>query len=290
MSHDILLCGPFVLSDVNGACNQIVSGVAAPVTTVGFAHSIERDLRSRVDPDLAIRGAGVVVHRASMKAGHPKFPPAEQTLSERKEGPEVLDEIKVDAIVTFVLAIGHDGDGDVRQDAVDAARAALPGILLNKRYAGATLHPKGDRNDIVGDLVTPKDQAKALKSLREGYMLRDRRDHLEDQIAQGKDPLTAVMETVGFKREGNVSKRLHPTALTPIAVGYQAIEQPRLRSTHRPARDAPLHVYAEPLTGIGQWVHVRRLAGEEDPLAGCLWTHHHDPRRGLYYASATGKI
>lgn len=289
----ILACGPFDLHDAAGYTGQGIVGATPPTATVGFVHALDRDVRERL-PEIRLEAGGVVVHEAALLEGHAKFPPSDAAIAKARHalpGPEVLDDILLRGRVTFLIHVLHEGDAEDARDDVDALRSLLPGLIMARRYAGGSLHPLGRISGLTSAPLTLGQIGNHLRTMPRGFLLRDRRDYLEQQLASGApDALDVLMDTVAFQRtdDGGIERAVKG-ALCPISVGYRALEQPRRRRTNRSSSEDRLHVYADNLASVGQWMPLRTLSRSDHPLDGCLWQPFVDEDLGLYYASASGK-
>lgn len=295
MNKPVVICGPFRLQDAAAYQGQGILGATPPTATVGLAHALSRDVAGSVTPDLDIPACGVIVHEAELLQGHPKYPPGEEAVLRKggnKElpGPDVIDEIRLRGIVSFVLVLDHRGDEDDEDGDFERLRLELPRLLLLKRYAGGTLHPAVPMRDLVSPVLAPGDQGKYLRGFRRGFMLRDRSEYLSAQRAQNRPHLDVILEVAALKpREGGGYERVVPGAMTPVSVGYRAIEPVALRETSR-GRGPRAHCYADQLSSVGEWTHTRTLSKEDIPFDGCLWRPYVDQSLGLFYASARGPV
>ncbi len=225
----ILACGPFDLHDATAYTGQGIVGATPPSATVGFVHALCRDVRQDL-PDLWLHSGGVVVHEASLLQGHAKFPPSDAALSgsgrQPLPGPEVVDDILLRGRITFLFHVEHGGDPEDARDDVESLRGRLPGLVLSRRYAGGTLHPRVQIPDLVSAPLTAGQVGGHLRTMPRGFLLRDRRDHLEARLAAGAgDALDVLMETVAFQPaiEGGLERAVKG-ALCPISIGYRALE------------------------------------------------------------------
>lgn len=291
----IVLCGPFKLNDANALTGQIIAGVAQPVTTIGFAEALARHLRQATESRMEIASAAVIVHSSSFLDGHPKFPPKkkeqENTKNPNLAGAEMIDGPLVRAEVTFVLELAVVAGARARPGDIESVLSTLRRKLLSFRYAGGTLHPTKAGAELVTGPHSGKELTDALRALPPGFLLKDRSDYLAARAKDVPDTLDVLIELSSLKKgEAKRWERAVPGALTPISVGYRAIELPKARRTLRRASDAPLHVYAESLASVGEWVHLSRLVRAGGSLDGFLWRPHHNVASGIYYGSATGPV
>ncbi len=293
MKGVILTCGPFDLTAATAHTGQGIVGATPPTATVGFAHALSRDIGSR-RRDLTCEACAVIVHDAALLQGHPKYPPTDAAIRKHPSGPvpgaEVIDEILLSGRVTFVLHCEPVGDPEDLRDDVEAIRPVLAGMIMARRYAGGGLHSSVRPSALTSSALSAEQVGAHLRTLPPGFVLQDRRDHLEGELAKGeRDALDIVLESVAFRPvAGGGTARVLRGALCPISVGYRALERPRWRHTNRTASADIPHVYADTLASIGQWSHSRTLSRREDPLRGCLWRPYVDEALGLYYASASG--
>lgn len=291
-----VLAGPFHVTDCTAVVGTFVAGVAQPVTTVGFVESLSRKVAEATSGSVTLVGGAVIVHEASFLDGHPKFPPSESRQSGKGDlsGAEMIDVILARMTATFLLEAHVAGDPEDTPGAMKDAMRVLSGRIALHRFAGGAMRPAPRHRELplVNGMMDEAEAIVALRLYPKGFLLRDRRDLLAPQ--EGEDALDVVLRHKVLRPPSNdkeVWRKAEPGATAPISVGYRAIETPKARRTHRPAPDAPLHVYAESVCSLGEWVHLNRiLRAREDPLAGLVWKPYvHDPS-GLLYASATGPV
>jgi CRISPR type I-F-associated protein Csy2 len=302
----IVITGPYALSNVNAMNNDLVTGIIAPSGLAGLDHKIARELAEAGSP-MTTRGTGAIVHWHFVNAGHPKLPLSRDEFQQGKAGAAILDEITAHAEVSLLVRLSKraDVDRDLITDArLVEAKDSVARTIASGRLSGSSLHlvrESQTRRGTATDLHRGEDAVKErFKTLPRGRLLIDRRDLLNQLIAEGRDPLDAVLDAIALlpsedeapdKGQAVSHRRLTGGIIVPVAVGYLALEEPKFRRTHRFPMGRYRHAYAESLTSLGEYRSIRSLAHEDgDATEKALWRYESDPGRGLVYASATGSI
>jgi CRISPR type I-F-associated protein Csy2 len=302
----IVITGPYTLSNINAMSNDLVAGIIAPSGLAGLDHKIARDLAA-AGSLLTTGGTGAIVHWHSVNAGHPKFPLSRDEFQEGKGAAAILDEITAQAKASLLvrLEVRDDTNPDeVTDERVAEAAVIVAQAIASGRLSGSSLHMSRDRHDkieTVTKVCRDINEVKAhFKALPKGRLLVDRSDLLKQLVAEGRDPLDALLDAIAImplnvetagEDKTITYGRLTEGVIVPVAVGYVALEELKFRKTHRFPVGRYAHAYAESLTSLGEYRSIRSLAHHEgDPTKGALWRYESDPSQGLVYASASGSI
>ena len=123
-----------------------------------------------------------------------------------------------------------------------------------------------DRAKFAGGLITRHGEVKgvddvfeALKIIRTGWLVADRRDLLEERSA---NQLEEMITALGTKNDSKNSW------LSATCLGYAAVTPFATRSG---AREGYEHAFGEPLVGMVQYVSMRKLLNKEVSDANVLW-------------------
>lgn len=275
-----LVVGPYRLQGGNAMHNDLCQGVVAPSALAGFAHATDLKLRADGNP-LGIAGAGVIVHGYEFAAGQPKFAPSGSDLRSGKGAASIVASRTVDATISLVLEIvepssPNELSNDDAKDAVEGVRALIDG----GRLGGGVLVPifRGRMRTTHGIAHGRGDLRTFLRQHPGGWILKDRHDLLMELGARFDDPMEALLHALVMvplddveleKAEAAPRSRIKrrrnvPGALVPVAIGYAAIETPKARRTLRKPKGDYLHVYAESVTSLGEYVHLGRSLRSED--------------------------
>lgn len=240
-------------SRVNLLMNDYAGGLPSPLSFIGLADAIVRDLGLSPWSGRALP----ILHRVTPSDGRTK-PEMEKN---KRTGEFSPIETMEDLIGTVELSLLLDIPGC-------ESAANLSEALMRRRIAGGII-----QNDRV-DVTMPTPDGSAFKSLRRGYaMLPSDPSRPETcAISAGDEAsFTGILDTLfPDKREPGSGW------FVPVAAGYHLLEDPdgTPARTRRRNPDTP-HVFAEPILGLAELVSVRnsRLTGlTEDGLTSLLWS------------------
>ncbi|MEN9501649.1 MAG: hypothetical protein RI964_934 [Pseudomonadota bacterium] len=288
--------------DFNAESNQYVVGIPAMTGFTGFGHGVEREL-NRLGWELQVEGVAVMLHDLRIHEGHPKCPAAMQGAKDFIN-PPIIEEIKGDMRVTLVLRLVGDYDDEALTEKLNASfaapetRQALYDWIHAHPCCGGSCHDLKALRLLVS--TDADDDALLLNVLRrlqqhdKGFWVVPRYDLLLQQQADGQDVLDALFDTqrrtkqklehhseVRWRRDAWI--RDEKRWIVPLAVGYQAIEVPQQRGG---ARDGVRHVYAEPLTSIGELVYAAHWLWQADfVFERVFWVHRHDAQQQTYFVT-----
>lgn len=235
-------------SRVNLLMNDYAAGLPSPMSFLGLAESLGRDLG--VEPWMA--SVLPILHEVHVSEGRTK-PEMEQ-----KSSVFTPIEIVEDLVGTINVSLILDLPGHEDADAVKS-------LILCKRIAGGAI----SNTDLSVDSVAR--DGSCLKSMPRGYAMI-RPDQQERRLISSGD-LTQMER---------IARILFPEVrepgrgwIVPVAVGHRLLEDPdevpkRLRSR---SPDIP-HVFVEPCVGIAELISVRnpRLTGlDDDGMADRFW-------------------
>lgn len=99
----------------------------------------------------------------------------------------------------------------------------------------------------------------ALEKTGSGYLVIDRKDLMERQADDNRNPAQLLVDRLGARPETGSDN----SWLSAACVGYAAITPYALRSG---AREGYEHAFAEPLVGLVQYRSLRQIDGEADTL------------------------
>lgn len=287
--------------DFNAEANQYVVGIPSMTGFTGFGHGLERYLQT-LGWSLAVEGVAVMLHELELHAGHPKCPAALQGAKDFIN-PPIIEEIKGDLRVTLVIRlVGEDSDALVTQVENSFSTPALRLALTQWIYSNPCCG--GSCQDMKGLRLIPateqQDDEYLLAMLQrlqpqdKGFWVVPRYDLLLQHQLEGQDVLDALFDTqrrTQQKLESQTEPRWRRDAwiwnekrwLVPLAVGYQAIEAPQQREG---ARDGARHVYAEPLTSIGELVYATHWLWQADfTFEHVFWVHRYDAQQQIYFVT-----
>jgi len=292
-----LMLPRMVVKDFNAESNQYVAGIPAMTAFTGYGHVLERKMRES-GWHFQVEGVAVLLHDMQLHAGHPKCPAAMKGAKDLIN-PPIIEEIKGDMRITLVLRLTWDKSNKeakrwVKQEFDKFHLADLDCVydwVASLPCCGGSCHSLGSVKASEGE----NDDTFIIKQLRRihhldtGYFITPRDDLLAlAPNADQQDILDILLDTqrlTTYKDEHGQQKwrRDQKGWLIPLAIGYQAIEAPQ---TRRGVRGNTPHVYAEPLTGLGELVHASSPLWQSDfDLETLCWVHRHDPAQHTYYVT-----
>ncbi len=152
----------------------------------------------------------------------------------------------------------------------------LKTIILRSRFAG------GQIMDMLGVSIYESDDLySALTEIKSGFIIADRQDLLKKyQQITSTNRVQAFTQLLAMKqdklREIFVDESI--SWLSATTIGYALLEQPtdeRLGIRQANQQDSTFHAYAEPLTGLVQYVSLRKILENDDlELEDFIWRYH----------------
>lgn len=163
----------------------------------------------------------------------------------------------------------------------------LIGVLKRSKFAGGHILE-------FGKIEVVKNLKKALAHINSGFLIRDRHDLLERyQKAYQVNRLQAFTQLLAYKAQDKHSDvprlALLPEErlewLSATTLGYALLEQPTTERSgirHADAQDETPHAYAEPLTGLIDYLSLNHVLAEirkedskypDDYLKELQWSH-----------------
>lgn len=278
------------VSNMNPEGNHYTCGLPAVTAVTGSLHALQLAFNRGSSglpqlPELRIRGAGIIFHRAHQHRGRPRCPKAlhGKTPSHKEFFPPIVDEFKADYRISLAARLYWDSEEDDSEQAGKTLADpqtlnTLRNYLAKHRFAGGTIHPaKQADHDMPRYAAAEETFCQHITQLGYGSALIDRYDLLAKiQAEQGQDALDALLDAVALfpvqenEKDEKTRTRKYPGWIVPLAVGYRAIEEPQSRPNRK--NDQYKHIYAEPLTGLGQCLSVRRMLREQ--LLPHFWWDH----------------
>ncbi|RKG30625.1 type I-F CRISPR-associated protein Csy2 [Acinetobacter tianfuensis] len=160
-------------------------------------------------------------------------------------------------------------------------------VLKRSKFAGGSILE-------FGQIQVLKNLKKALRQISSGFLIRDRHDLLENyQKAYQVNRLQAFTQLLAYKAQDKQSDvprlALLPTErlewLSATTLGYALLEQPTAERSgirHADDQEETAHAYAEPLTGLIDYLSLNHVLSEiekedsdypDDYLAELQWSH-----------------
>lgn len=314
MAHEpyrcLVLLSHLRVQAANAVSSPLTWGFPAPSAFAGFAHALERRMRSE-GHELRFTGVGIVCHRAEplIAEGRSQVPRAfrltRNPVDEHGETAAIVEEGRMHLDLSLLLTV-HGADAPTNGDAAETLAAELMERALGMRLAGGSIFPGVlprtlRRRAWVSDNFADEDPQvpRILRQLLPGFALVSRHQALLDHLAvlRAKDPaateLDALLDFVRLEfppppdagDSGEVEwpppRRAAPGGgwVVPIPVAYGAISELYPPGVARNARDPGVPFrFVESLLSLGEWRSPHRLRSIED----LIWRHRAEPEAGIY--------
>ena len=260
--EEILIIRNLRAYGVSAQQSSMVIGSPAPTAFCGAAVKLCRDT------GMEYVATAIVVHAFDLDEGHGKFVPHEPDQKSAS-----TTDIRTGTLhASLLIRVKHDCDEK------DELRKHIRRNIRN--IAGGRVVTPPDLQDIV--FVSEDEALKAIRQSGDGLPLRgalmvDRSDLLVGQ----DDPLQTMLSLLSIPEKGETK----PVKgwLVPIQMGFQGIEPPINRPCDRKKLNDPTpHSFAECITGIGEYVSIRRIR----TLQNSFWQYTHNSSERTYYVSA----
>lgn len=264
------------VQNANALASPFSFGFPAVTAFMGLAHALQRHLNPTASPDeLLIRGVGIASHAFAMQDHQEGYNRTlcltANPLDKDGSRPSFVEEGRCHLTVSLVLEVDNLPDGRP----LERLLAKFEPLLLARcKLAGGDILS-------VGKVQTLKDDKASLRQLMPSYVLMERRELMQEAMANGQDALDAlhgflqIRHTSERIKEGEDkakwhSRREHPGWLVPIATGFHALTEAGIAEQQRDS-DTP-HRFAESLVTLGEFVMPYRL----DNLDALIWRYRHD--------------
>lgn len=280
MREGYISIGPFPVDNASTTSNLTVDGLPGMTAFGGFVHALQRHVRQQ-GYAISFDGVAPIIHEFSRIEGHPRLP-SDARRSSEKMSSRVIDtrlcRLRVSLLVPVSVPEGKEADLD---RFLDNRQEIIRDFLLNARLAGGSIFLSS--GCVFNWLPRWEDVTGHLRKLRYGWFIKDRRDLIASGMAEGNDPLEVMLEHLKVSKEQNPGKGW----IVPLAVGFQAIETPELRPSHRnPSQSYPF-AWAEGISGLAELIPLSRLIFSDEPIEGVTWRHHSYPDTHTYVMAAT---
>ncbi len=286
MSRNILLIRHIQVHNANAFASPYSIGFPAMTAWLGAVHALERKIKQderfneELD-DLVFSSVAVVCHDFKLHAykGVNDFDQVMigtgNPLDKTGSRPSFIEEGRCDLNISLLIEYRASDSGDL----IDAVEQILPTMKLAsgdiqrfgeiKRYS---IDTEADHHQLIGRIMP-------------GFCLIERRDLMQQAMAEGMDALDALLEylkvTHYCKQDDPdnihwVSQRKEKGWLIPITVGYQGISE--LGEAQYQRDPSTPHRFAESVVTLGEFVMPYRL----DSLDPMLWRYQPNLEKSLY--------
>lgn len=276
-------------------------GFPAITHFLGFGHALSRKLT--VSRQLTLQGCAVICHQHQIHAYQPKGygdyvfaqsknPPT--TRAKAKETPPIIEEGKMDMMVSLVMACP--GLRISRTAEINTLAQAIMNLAYQHRLAGGSIQ------NIAAIHILNKDEQKLLRTLKRlllpGFVLMDRSDllashyHTLKQQQPDAELIDIWLDFSALKYQAKPKLKedeLEPNDETeaewlrmdkpakgwfvPIINGYKAISPVYPAGEVANARDSTTPVcFVEAAHSIGEWRSLHRI----QQISDMLWHYHNE--------------
>lgn len=282
-------------------------GFPAITNFLGFAHALSRKLPKELGVSLG--GVAVVSHQNIVHARQPKgwgdyvFALTRNPLTQQGNTAPINEEGRLNMTVSLLIEV----TGLIAGDEANTEKliSYIQNVLPTQRLAGGQIIAWKSIS------ITPlAEDAKTLRKLMPGYLLRDRSDYLATYHAELKQNNNkaclfdawcdfaalkyqaekldaesnedAESEPNRIRANWNYVPKPMPGYLVPITIGYCAISPVYPAGEVANVRDMLVPVvFAEAAYGIGEWMSVHRI----ENIADAVWRYEH--QHPWYVAKST---
>lgn len=281
--RNILLIPYIQIHNANALSSPYTIGFPAMTAWLGAVHALQRQLKTRDDDfeDLEFKSVGVVCHDINLQThkGNSDFVYSiigtGNPLDKSGNRPSFIEEARCHLTVSLVIEYACDYD----QDLIEHVDQLITGKL---KFAG-------------GDIITAKpsetfeidseSQKQLITKLMPGFCLIERRDLMQQAMADGQDAIDALLDYLTIKHTSQVddkdkvtwtSSRKTKGWIVPIATGFHGISDLGKAENQRDP-DTP-HRFAESIVTLGEFIMPYRI----DNLDNMLWHTQADLENNLY--------
>jgi CRISPR-associated protein Csy2 len=280
---NILLIPYIQIHNANALSSPYTIGFPAMTAWLGAVHALQRQLKTRDDDfeDLEFKSVGVVCHDINLQTHKGKsdfvysIVGTGNPLDKSGNRPSFIEEARCHLTVSLVIEYACDYD----QDLIEHVDQLITGKL---KFAG-------------GDIITAKpsetfeidseNQKQLITKLMPGFCLIERRDLMQQAMADGQDAIDALLDYLTIKHTSQVddkgkvtwtSSRKTKGWIVPIATGFHGISDLGKAENQRDP-DTP-HRFAESVVTLGEFIMPYRI----ENLDNMLWHPQADLENNLY--------
>lgn len=281
----VLFISHIKVHNANGLSSPYTIGFPAMTAWLGAVHALQRMLNQGEFNSVTFKSVAVVCHDIDLQIHRGKgdfvnsIIGTGNPLDKNGNRPAFIEEGRCHLDVSLVVE--YQGlDKDEEDDAIAEITTLLyarmkmaGGDILN---VGGLEFLKIDDND---------DLRRLTRKLMPGHVLIERRELMEDAMAEGRDGIDALLDYLKVMHrsekdaDDNVtwtSKRKIPGWIVPVATGFHGITELGQAKNQRDPDTS--HRFAESLVTLGEFVMPYRI----NKLDDMLWQYHTDIENNLY--------
>lgn len=280
---NILLIPYIQIHNANALSSPYTIGFPAMTAWLGAVHALQRQLKTRDDDfeDLEFKSVGVVCHDINLQThkGNSDFVYSivgtGNPLDKSGNRPSFIEEARCHLTVSLVIEYSCDYD----QDLTEHVDQLITGKL--KFAGGDVITAKPSETFEIGS----ENQKQLITKLMPGFCLIERRDLMQQSMADGQDAIDCLLDYLTIKHTSQIddkgkvtwtSSRKTKGWIVPIATGFHGISDLGTAENQRDP-DTP-HRFAESIVTLGEFIMPYRL----DNLDNMLWHTRADLENNLY--------
>ncbi len=280
---NILLIPYIQIHNANALSSPYTIGFPAMTAWLGAVHALQRQLKTRDDDfeDLSFNSVGVVCHDINLQTykGNSDFVCSligtGNPLDKFGNRPSFIEEARCHLTVSLVIEYSCDFDQDLTEHVDHLVKGKL-------KFAGGdviTVQPS-ETFEIDSD-----NQKQLITKLMPGFCLIERRDLMQQTMAEGLDAIDSLLDYLTIKHTSQIddkgkvtwtSSRKIKGWIVPITTGFHGISNLGKAENQRDP-DTP-HRFAESVITLGEFKMPYRIENLDD----MLWHSYANLENNLY--------
>ncbi|MFI3190166.1 type I-F CRISPR-associated protein Csy2 [Crenothrix sp. D3] len=291
---NILLIPYIQIHNANALSSPYTIGFPAMTAWLGAAHALQRQLKTRHDDfeDLDFKSVGVVCHDINLQTykgdndfvysivatGNPLVENKKRKQGEKWEEfarPPFIEEARCHLTVSLVIEYSCEYPEDLTEHVDQLIKGKL-------KFAGGDVITAKKSETFEIDL---ENQNQLITKLMPGFCLIERRDLMQQAMADGQDAIDALLGylTINHNSQTDDNGKVTWTStrktkgwIIPIATGFHGISDLGFAENQRDPDTQ--HRFAESIVTLGEFKMPYRI----DNLDKMLWQYHTDIENNLY--------
>lgn len=301
----LLLLPHIRVHNANALSSPYTIGFPAMTAWLGATHALQRKLHAD-GWAVHCEATGVVCHEMNLNTyrgpgdfvasivgtGNPLVPKSEKSNPSNAVRASFIEEARCHLDVSLVVQLSdHDSD-----DSDALCKRVSHHLNASMKMAGGDILQFNPPEIMVYEEGNQQDIRALNRRLMPGYAIIERRELMQEAMAQGQDALDALVDYLSvynhctLNDDGSVTwsrqKKTPPVTeddfptpagwLVPLATGFQGISP--LGNALNQRDPQALHRFAESVVTLGQFIMPYRL----NSLDELLWRYHYDESNNLY--------
>lgn len=277
------------IHNANAMSSTYTIGFPAMTAWLGAVHALQRNL-SAYDSffsDVVFSKTAVVCHACNLQVqkGYRNSIIGTANPLKKKGGayerPPFIAEARVHVTVTLVIETSR-----ILPEYKERCENSLNILLSAMKIASGDVLKAGKAEIIYIDEEKDYGYKPLIAKMMPGYVLIERRDILEQEVADSEDGMDALLkflqvhchadlDTETERMDWTYTKQI-PGWIIPISVGFKAIS-PLMQVSHQRDMTKP-HCFAENIVTLGEF----KMPYQFDDIDDMMWHYEYDEKQGLY--------